>query len=78
MAMSTAGRSVRDLLASGAIAFTDDQGVSRGIAAPCPDDGRLAPVYRTDRQHRTISRVIFKCPACGRQFEAPEEHMRFV
>lgn len=75
MAQLTEVDQIRQALQRGALVIPGPEGYQRSFFAPCPEDGHASPVYRTDRSREAISRVIFRCPACGRQFDAPPEQM---
>ena len=65
---------IRQALERGTLLVTDAQGYQQSFFARCPN-GHDAPVYRTEKSREAISRVIFRCPVCGVQFDASPEQM---
>jgi hypothetical protein len=57
------------MLKRGQLAAADDTGFHHFLYARCPNDGRDSPVYMPIRTGGEISRLFFRCTACGTQFE---------
>jgi len=55
----------------------DASGFYHFLYAHCPSDGQESPVYRTEKAGEAITRVIFRCAACGKQFDAKPGEMFF-
>lgn len=70
---------IKGLLLAGEVKFEDKEtGRSYFISANCPDDNNLASLIRVekvDSESNSITRAIFKCPICSRQFSVPAEEM---
>jgi len=66
---------IREALQRGTLVLPGAEGYQRSLFAPCPEAGHRSHVYRTESSREAITRVIFRCPACGRQFDAPPEQM---
>lgn len=66
---------ITQTLARGSLTVREENGYVRSLFASCQADGSYAPVYRVEKAGETIARVIFRCPECGTQFDAPPEEM---
>ena len=66
---------IQQALVRGVFQVPDAQGFQRFILARCPNEGKESPVYRTETSGAALSRVIFRCPVCGQQFEAAADQM---
>jgi hypothetical protein len=60
---------IKQALESGQLSVTDATGYRRYIHAPCPKDRSASPVLRHERAGQPITRLVFRCPVCGTQFE---------
>lgn len=64
-------KQIKQALSVGRLSVVDPAiGYQRSFCARCPTDGQESSVYRTDRSGQAITRVVFRCPICGRQFDA--------
>ena len=67
---------IKGALAHGRLTALDVKtGYEKSLRARCPHDGHESLVYRTEKMGESISRVIFRCGQCGRQFDATPEQM---
>lgn len=66
---------IRNAFQRGSITVPGPEGYHLSLFAACPDDGHESMLYRTDRAGGAITRAVFRCPACGRQFEASPERI---
>jgi len=67
---------VKRMFSQGQTTITDRaSGYKYSMVARCPKDGNLATVARTERSGETLSRVIFQCTSCFKQFEASQEEI---
>lgn len=68
---------IREALENGKLSIPDEEGYRRFIFARCPSDGQEASVYMVERSggKDTITRVVFRCPVCGRWFDSSPEEM---
>ena len=60
---------IRRALESGQLSVMDATGYRRYVHAPCPSDRSASPVLRHERAGQSITRLVFRCPVCGTQFE---------
>jgi len=64
-------KQIKLALSAGRLSIVDPAtGYQRSFCARCPSDGQDSSVYRTDTSRQAITRVVFRCPICGRQFDA--------
>jgi len=64
-------KQIRLALSTGRLSVVDPTtGYHHSFCACCPADGHDSSVYRTDRSGQAITRVVFRCSVCGRQFDA--------
>jgi len=76
MGQATDTGRIKQMLSAGHLSVADpDTGYLRSLYACCPGDGNDAPAHRVDRSRESITRVIFRCPACGGQFDVPADKM---
>jgi hypothetical protein len=62
---------IKQALARGRLTIMDPAtGYHQNLYAHCPVDHVDASVYRVDRSGVPITRVIFRCSICGKEFEA--------
>jgi len=67
---------IQKALAAGQLSVLDSAtGYHRSMYAHCPKDNHDAPVWRTERSGQPISRLVFRCPACGTEFDAKPDGM---
>ncbi|MBE0481359.1 MAG: hypothetical protein IBX68_10325 [Dehalococcoidia bacterium] len=66
---------IKRALESGRLFVADHDGYRRFIYSRCPNDGNDAPVYRQDRSGQAYTRLVFRCPICGTEFESPVKSM---
>ena len=59
----------------GQLFVADETGYRRFIYARCPNDRNDSPVYRQERAGQAFTRLLFRCPICGNQFESPIESL---
>lgn len=63
-------KQIKAALLAGRLAVTDPAtGYQRSLHAPCPRDRHECGVYRIERSGEQITRVVFRCPICGDQFD---------
>ena len=60
---------IKKALESGQLSATDATGYRRYVHAPCPKDRNASPVLRHEKAGQSITRLVFRCPVCGTQFE---------
>lgn len=64
-------KEIKLALSAGRLSVADPAtGYQRSFCARCPKDGNDSSVYRTDKSGQAVTRVVFRCPICGNQFEA--------
>jgi hypothetical protein len=68
-------KTIRKALKAGQLFVTDKTGYRRIIYASCPNDGNASPVCRQERSGQALTRLLFRCPICGTQFESPVESL---
>ena len=68
---------IEEALAAGRLSVADDSGYLHFLYARCPSDGQESPVYRTEKAGEAITRVIFRCSVCSKQFDAKPADMFF-
>ena len=66
---------IRKALEAGQLFVADETGYRRFIYASCPNDGNASPVCRQERSGQAFTRLLFRCPICGTQFESPAESL---
>jgi hypothetical protein len=66
---------IRKALEAGQLFVTAKTGYRRFIYASCPNDGNASPVCRQERSGQAFTRLLFRCPICGTQFESPTESL---
>jgi hypothetical protein len=69
---------IRHMLSLGHLFIADPvTGYHRSPYAHCPNDGSDSSVTHVDRSGwaKSITRVVFHCPVCSRQFDAGPEDM---
>ena len=67
---------IKQALATGRLSVLDPAtGYQRSIHARCPVHGEASSVYRIEKSGEAIVRAVFRCPLCGRQFDAKPEDM---
>ena len=67
---------IKQALTSGKLTVVDPAtGYHQNLYTHCPRDGVDASVYRVDRSGEAITRVIFRCSICGKEFEAGSRAM---
>jgi len=75
MTRSSDVEKIKQALLSGRLTIPDPAtGYHRSLYARCPLDGKESPVGRIERSASAITRVVFDCPLCDKQFgDAPAE-----
>ena len=73
---------ISEILESGNLKYKDpDTGYTWTLCAVCPVDGCDCGITSHDRDTEgtssRITRVVFACPSCGRNFSAKAEEMYF-
>ncbi len=71
MVASGETKRIRKALETGQLFVANETGYRRFIYARCPDDREASPVYRQERVGQGFTRLLFRCPICGTQFESP-------
>jgi hypothetical protein len=67
---------IKQMLSAGQLTVPDPAtGYHRALYARCPRDRHDSAVYRIDRSAESITKVVFRCPICSRQFETIPEKM---
>ncbi len=67
---------IKQMLSAGQLTVRDPAtGYHRALYTHCPEDGYDSSVYRIERSGEAITRVIFRCPICGTQFDTVPEKM---
>ena len=66
---------IKRALESGRLFAADQTGYRRFVYSRCPKDGNDAPVYLQERSGQAYTRLVFRCPICGNEFESPVESM---
>ena len=76
MAVPSETEQIEKALTAGQLRVLDSgTGYHRSMYAHCPKDSRDASVWRTERSGQAISRVVFRCPTCGTEFDAKPAEM---
>lgn len=76
MSAQTDLQRIKDMLSRGQLAVRDPEtGLHHYLYARCPKAGHESPVHRVDKSGMAIIRAVFRCPICGRDFEAGAEDM---
>jgi hypothetical protein len=68
---------IKQALSAGRLDVPDKTtGYHRSLYARCPRDKSASLVHRIDRSaEEGITRVVFRCPICGKQFDVTPEKM---
>lgn len=66
---------IRKALEAGRLFVPDETGYRRFIYAHCPNDGNASTVCRQEKSGQAFTRLLFRCPICGTQFESPVESL---
>ena len=67
---------IKQALAAGRLTVPDPAtGYHRSLYARCPHDREESSVYRIEKTGEAITRVVFRCPECSRQFDAAPRGM---
>lgn len=67
---------IREALSKGQVSVPDPTtGFHRAIYGRCTNCGLESEAYKWDKLGDGISRVIFDCPSCSTNFEAPPDQM---
>jgi hypothetical protein len=66
---------IRKALDAGQLFVADETGFRRFIHASCPNDGNPSAVCRQERSGQALTRLLFRCPLCGTEFESPIESL---
>jgi len=75
MAATTDTARIKRALETGQLFVTGESGFRRFIYARCPKDRKDSPVCRQEKSGQALSRLIFRCPICGTEFERPVKSM---
>ena len=75
MAAKSDAARIKRALETGQLFVTEQTGFKRFIYARCPKDRNDSPVYRQEKSGQALSRLIFRCPICGTEFERPVNSM---
>jgi len=75
MAATTDTARIKRALETGQLFVTEATGFRRFIYARCPKDRKDSPVCRQEKSGQALSRLIFRCPICGTEFERPVKSM---
>lgn len=75
MAAKGERESIRRAIEAGQLYVADETGYRRFIHARCPEDGNACPVHRQERAGQAFTRLLFRCPVCGTQFESPAKSL---
>jgi hypothetical protein len=66
---------IKRALETGQLSVTDATGYRRSIYAGCPRDRNPSPVCRQEKSGQALTRLVFRCPICGTEFERPVKSM---
>ncbi len=67
---------IKEMLSRGQLSIPDPvTGFHRSLYARCPKRRHGSPVHRTERSGIAITRVVFRCPICGEDFDAGVDRM---
>jgi len=75
MAAKSNTKIIREVLEKGQLFVDDKSGYRRFIYASCPNDGNASSVNRLERAGQALTRLLFRCPICGAEFESPIESL---
>jgi hypothetical protein len=68
-------QAIKKALESGQEFIIDEGDRHRFIYAPCPNDGNPCSVHRINKSRQVLTRIVFLCPVCEKQFESPVESL---
>jgi hypothetical protein len=67
---------IKQALSQGRLTVPDSTtGYQRSLYARCPGDGKDSYICRIERFRESITRVVFCCTVCGKEFDAGPESM---
>jgi len=70
---------VKKMFESGQISIVDPETRYRfSLTAKCPVDGEFADIARFEKAGHSLSRVVFHCSSCAKEFEVPKSEMLVV
>jgi hypothetical protein len=70
---------VKKMFESGQVSFVDPETRYRySLTAKCPGDGEYADVARFEKAGHSLTRVVFSCASCTKEFEVPKSEMLVV
>jgi len=69
---------IKQMLSIGQLTKADPvTGYHYSLYSRCSNDGRDSPVHRIERSGIVITRLVFRCPICSREFDASPKEMFF-
>lgn len=66
---------IKKALEMGQLFIADETGYRRFIYARCPNDKNASPIWQQEKYGQAFTRLLFRCPMCGTQFECPVESL---
>jgi hypothetical protein len=65
---------VKQMFAMGQPFLLDSQtGYKYSMVALCPGDASYASVAQIEKEGQALTKVVFQCPSCFKQFEAKQD-----